>query len=58
MHPLLGHDPTTKVNRQTEAMKPQQQKIEDLTGRVIRLDGHLELLTSAAMVKRLQGPQG
>ena len=47
-----------KVNRQTEAMKSQQQKIEDLTGRVIRLDGHLELLTSAAMVKRLQGPQG
>ena len=39
-------------------MKPQQQKIEDLTGRAIRLDGHLELLTSAAMVKRLQGPQG
>ena len=58
MHPLLGHDPTTKVNRQTEAMKPRQQKIKDLTGRVIRLDGHLELLTSAAMVKRLQGPQG
>ena len=47
-----------KINRQTEAMKSQQQKIEDLTGRVIRLDGHLELLTSAAMVTRLQGPQG
>ena len=47
-----------KVNRQAEAMKSQQQKIEALTGRVIRLEAHLELLTTAAMVKRLQGPQG
>ena len=44
-----------KVNRQAEAMKAQQQKIEDLTGRVIRLEAQLELLTSAAMVKRLKG---
>jgi len=44
-----------KVNRQAEAMKLQQQKIEDLTGRVIRLEAQLELLTAAAMVKRLQG---
>lgn len=44
-----------KVNRQTEAMKAQQQKIEDLTGRVIRLEAQLELLTGAAMVKRLKG---
>jgi len=44
-----------KVNRQAEAMKLQQQKIEDLTGRVIRLEAQLELLTAAAMVKRLKG---
>ncbi|MES3013126.1 MAG: hypothetical protein V4750_05255 [Pseudomonadota bacterium] len=44
-----------KVNRQSEAMKLQQQKIEDLTGRVIRLEAQLELLTGAAMVKRLKG---
>ena len=43
-----------KVNRQAEAMKHQQLKIEDLTGRVIRLEAHLELLTGAAMVKRLK----
>ncbi|MBI4988142.1 MAG: hypothetical protein HZC23_04900 [Rhodocyclales bacterium] len=44
-----------KVNRQAEAMKSQQQKIEDLTGRVIRLEAQLELLTGAAMVKKLKG---
>ena len=44
-----------KVNRQAEAMKSQQQKIEDLTGRVIRLETQLELFTSAAMIKRLKG---
>jgi cell division protein FtsB len=43
-----------KVNRQAEAMKDQQQKIEDLTGRVIRLEAQLELLTSAAMIKKLK----
>ena len=43
-----------RVNRQVEAMKSQQQKIEDLTGRVIRLEAQLELLTSAAMIKRLK----
>ena len=43
-----------KVNRQADAMKLQQQKIEDLTGRVIRLEAQLELLTAAAMVKRLK----
>ena len=43
-----------KVNRQAEAMKAQQQKIEDLTGRVIRLEAQLELLTGAALVKRLR----
>jgi len=44
-----------KVNRQSEAMKAQQQKIEDLTGRVIRLEAQLELLTAAAMIKKLKG---
>ena len=44
-----------KVDRQAEAMKQQQQKIEELTGRVIRLEAHLELLTGAAMIKKLKG---
>lgn len=44
-----------KVNRQSEAMKSQQARIEDLTGRVIRLEAHLELLTGAALVKKLKG---
>ena len=44
-----------KVDRQAEAMKHQQQKIEELTGRVIRLESHLELLTGAAMIKKLKG---
>jgi hypothetical protein len=44
-----------KVNRQAEGMKLQQQKIEELTGRVIRLEAQLELLTGAALVKKLKG---
>lgn len=44
-----------KVNRQSEAMKSQQAKIEDLTGRVIRLETQLEMLMQAASIKRLQG---
>jgi hypothetical protein len=44
-----------KAHRQSDAMKAQQMKIEDLTGRVIRLEAQLELLTGAAMVKRLKG---
>jgi hypothetical protein len=44
-----------KVNRQADAMKAQQQKIEDLTGRVIRIEAQLELLTGAALVKKLKG---
>ena len=44
-----------KVSRQSEAMKAQQSRIEDLTMRVIRLEAQLELLTGAAMVKRLKG---
>ena len=42
-----------RVARQSEALKSQQAKIENLTERVIRLEAQLELLTSAAMVKRL-----
>ena len=44
-----------KVNRQAEAMKAQQQRIEDLTGRVIRLETQLEFLTGAALVRKLKG---
>jgi hypothetical protein len=43
-----------KVNRQAEAMKAQQQKIEDLTGRVIRLEAQLELFAGAALIKKLK----
>jgi hypothetical protein len=43
-----------KVNRQADAMKVQQLRIEDLTGRVIRLEAQLELLTGAALVKRIK----
>lgn len=44
-----------KVTRQAEALKAQQTRIEDLTARVIRLEAQLELLTGAAMVKKLKG---
>jgi cell division protein FtsB len=44
-----------KVTRQAEALKAQQAKIEDLSARVIRLEAQLELLTSAAMIKKLKG---
>jgi cell division protein FtsB len=44
-----------KVTRQAEALKTQQSKIEDLTARVIRLEAQLELLTSAAMSRRIKG---
>lgn len=42
------------VTRQAEALKTQQMKIEDLTARVIRLEAQLELLTTAAVAKRLR----
>ena len=44
-----------KVNRQSEAMKSQQSKIEDLTGRVIRLETQLDMFMQVASIKRLQG---
>ncbi len=43
-----------KVTRQAEAMKGQQTRIEDLTGRVIRLEAQLELLTSAALARQFK----
>jgi cell division protein FtsB len=43
-----------RVQRQAEAMIGQQARIEDLTARVIRLETQLELLTGAAMIKRLK----
>ncbi len=44
-----------KVSRQAEALKSQQRRIEDLTGRIIRLEAQLELITGAALTKRLRG---
>ncbi len=44
-----------KVHRQSEAMKAHQMKIEDLTGRVIRLETQLGMLMQAASIKRLHG---
>jgi len=44
-----------KITRQAEALKAQQTKIEDLTGRIIRLETQFELLTSAAVIKKLKG---
>jgi hypothetical protein len=43
-----------KVNRQSEGIKAQQQKIEDLTSRVIRLEAKLEMIIGAAMIKKLK----
>ena len=43
-----------KVNRQSEAMKAQQSKIEELIGRVIRLETQLDMLMQAAATKRLR----
>ena len=42
-----------KVNRQSDAMKTQQNKIEELAGRVIRLEAQLDMLMQAASIKRL-----
>ena len=43
-----------KVKSQSEAMKSQQTKIENLTERVIRLETQLEMLMRTAEVKRIQ----
>ena len=42
-----------KVKSQSEAMKTQQLKIENLTERVIRLETQLEMLMRAADMKQL-----
>jgi uncharacterized coiled-coil protein SlyX len=42
-----------KVAQQSEALKAQQAKIENLTERVIRIESQLELFTAAAVVKRI-----
>jgi cell division protein FtsB len=42
-----------KVSQQSEALKAQQAKLENLTERVIRIESQLELFTAAAMVKRI-----
>lgn len=42
-----------KVKSQSEAMKAQQVKIENLTERVIRLETQLEMLMRAAEMKRI-----
>ena len=44
-----------KLNRQSDAMKTQQTKMEDLTGRVIRLETQLDMLMQVASIKRLKG---
>lgn len=44
-----------KITRQSETLRAQQARIEDLTARVIRLEAQLELLTGAAAIKRLRG---
>jgi len=41
-----------KVTGYSDVAKRQQLKIEDLTGRVIRLEAQLELITSVASVRR------
>ncbi|TMH31965.1 MAG: hypothetical protein E6H66_14910 [Betaproteobacteria bacterium] len=43
-----------RVTRQAEALKAQQAKIEDLSGRVIRLEAQLELMVEAALIRRLK----
>jgi len=45
-----------KVTRQADALKAQQAKIEDLAARVIRLEAQFDLLTRAAVIKRVKGP--
>jgi hypothetical protein len=44
-----------RVTRQADALKAQQEKIEDLTARIIRLETQLELLMGAAIIRKLKG---
>ncbi|HVI78853.1 MAG TPA: hypothetical protein VM715_11970 [Candidatus Acidoferrum sp.] len=43
-----------RVVRQSEVIKIQQEKIENLTERVIRIEATLELLMRASELKRLK----
>jgi len=43
-----------RVDRQSEVITTQQEKIENLTERVIRLEATLELLMRASELKRLK----
>ena len=47
-----------RVAQQSGALVSQQAKIENLTERVIRLEAQLELLTSAAMVRKITRGKG
>jgi CII-binding regulator of phage lambda lysogenization HflD len=42
-----------RVTRQTDSIDKHQERIEDLTERVIRLETKLDMLMSAAVVKRI-----
>ena len=42
-----------KIKSQSEVIKSQQMKIENLTERVIRLETQLEMLMRAAEIKRI-----
>ena len=52
LHPGISFDTARTLLTQYAA---DQARLEDLTGRVIRLEAQLELLTGAALVKRLKG---
>ncbi|RPI42325.1 MAG: hypothetical protein EHM59_18115 [Betaproteobacteria bacterium] len=43
-----------KVSRRTGALKSQQQKLDQLTERVIRLEARLDLLTRGAAARRIK----
>jgi cell division protein FtsB len=47
-----------RVAQQSGALVAQQARIENLTERVIRLEAQLELLTSAAMVRKITRGKG
>jgi CII-binding regulator of phage lambda lysogenization HflD len=42
-----------RVTRQTDSIDKHQERIEDLTERIIRLETKLDMLMSAAVVKRI-----
>lgn len=44
-----------KARRQSEAIKAQQQKIEDLTARVIRLEAYLEAMDRTKRARQIKG---